>query len=82
MSNADWRLFRCQDKYLMGATLIKQAYKPSSESNDHDHCEFCMDKFGSDSENLHFGYCTEDEKIWICDNCFNDFKNRFHWKIQ
>ena len=40
----DWRLFRDQERYLHGVTLVNQSYKPNKPSNDHDHCEFCMKK--------------------------------------
>lgn len=78
----DWRLFREQDKYLHGVTLLRQAYKPKNPSNDHDHCEFCMAKFGNGAEDIHQGYCTEDRSIWICPQCCNDFKEQFDWTIK
>ena len=78
----DWRLFREQDKYLHGATLIKQLYKPSTPFNDHDHCEFCMTKFGIGNNELKQGYSTEDKNIWICSQCYDDFNKQFKWKIK
>jgi hypothetical protein len=32
-------------------------------------------------EVLHFGYATEDSYHWICEACFNDFKERFGWTL-
>lgn len=78
----DWRLFRGQEKYLHGATLVQQSYKPSSPSNDHDHCEFCMDTFGNGADELKCGYSTEDNAIWICPQCYNDFKKIFEWSVK
>lgn len=75
----DWRLFRDQVKYLYGVTLIKQSYK---SLNDHDHCEFCMAKFGKGNDDLKQGYSTEDGSIWICDTCYDDFKEQFKWKVK
>jgi len=77
----DWRLFREQEKYLYGVALIHQPYMPSSSSNDHDHCEFCMEKFGKDVEDLKEGYSTLDNNIWICPQCYEDFKKKFAWKL-
>ena len=37
MMDNDWRLFREQEKYLHGVTLIKQSYKSNNPLNDHDH---------------------------------------------
>ena len=78
----DWRLFREQDKYLYGVTLIKQSYKPNNLLNDHDHCEFCMAKFGKENGDLKQGYSTENGNIWICSQCYDDFKERFQWRVK
>ena len=75
----DWRLFREQDKYLLRATLAKRTYEPRNPSNDHDHCEFCMAKFGKGNNELKEGYSTEAGSIWICNQCYDDFKERFEW---
>ena len=76
----DWRLFREQDKYLHGVVLVQKTYKPKSPNNDHDHCEFCMAKFGKEKDDLKYGYSTDDNSIWICPCCYEDFKNLFEWK--
>lgn len=77
----DWRLLRGQEEYLHGVELVYRTYTQVSPSNDHDHCEFCMDKFGLAPEHLHVGYCTTDNSIWVCNKCYDDFKNRFKWVI-
>ena len=33
-------------------------------------------------EVLHEGYCTRDSYRWICEECFADFCNRFHWTLE
>ena len=78
----DWRLMN-QERYLKGATLIWGPYRPRSPDNDHDHCEFCWAKFMVEDlpDVLHAGYCTLDEYRWICNTCFEDFRDRFQWKI-
>lgn len=30
---------------------------------------------------LHIGYCTCDRYRWICEQCYNDFKELFDWKL-
>ncbi len=77
----DWRLFRNQINYLYQAHLSYHQYVPSSPGNDHDHCEFCMDKFGVDDSNLHVGYSTQNGAIWICEKCYQDFAKMFHWTV-
>lgn len=77
----DWRLLRGQLNYLYGSTLIHHNYKSSSKTNDHDHCEFCMQKFGFGAADLHIGYSTEDNDIWICEKCYKDFNKLFNWNV-
>lgn len=72
----DWRLFR-QEEYLHGVTLYYREWSGS----DHAHCEFCWEKFSYYPDTLHEGYTTEDNYHWICPECFNDFKEKFSWKI-
>lgn len=43
----------------------------------HDHCDLCWEKAMTDI-NCTF-YVTDDFKHWICEECFNDFKDRFNW---
>jgi len=78
----DWRLWRGQKGYLSGATLIWQSYKPNGPYNDHDHCEFCMTKFGKGINDLHQGYSTEDGEVWICSQCYSDFNSLFGWHLR
>ena len=44
----------------------------------HDHCELCNEKATTDISSTF--YCTEDMKHWICEECFNDFKEQFNWQ--
>lgn len=77
----DWRL-NGQQKYLNHVKLkhIKFSNLQYDKSN-HEHCEFCLEKISIFSDCIHEAYCTEDEYHWICDDCYNDFKDIFDWKI-
>lgn len=76
MNNNDWRLTN-QEKYLMNVALKRKVY----DGKDHDHCEFCYDKFGYNDDNLKLGYCTEDNYRWICEKCYADFKQMFNFRV-
>lgn len=80
--NEDWRLLRGQEEYLKNVTLTFSDYKPRKNTNDHDHCVFCMAKFGKAADDLKKGYCTEDHDQWICPKCYEDFKEMFNWKLK
>ena len=75
----DWRLTN-QMNYLYRKSM-KKAEFITTKTNDHEHCEFCWDKFGEHEGLLKSGYCTLDRYHWVCDKCFNDFKNQFEWQL-
>lgn len=72
----DWRLTN-QLKYLYAVNLKKTVF----DSDLHTHCEFCWAKFGQAIDEQKIGYCTIDKYRWICESCFQDFKDMFNWKI-
>ena len=79
----DWRR-QGQEMYLKGATLSFKKYTAQGESWDHDHCEFCGAKFmeTGNGEILTEGYVTENNYRWICQQCFDDFKGEYAWKLE
>ena len=74
----DWRLSG-QENYLSGKALYFRKWKAPKKEWDHDHCEFCWEKFSDYPDTLHEGYTTEDNYYWICPTCYNDFKEMFKW---
>lgn len=77
---ADWRL-NGQERYLYGAKIKRINFLKKTMESDHEHCEFCFEKISNYFNTTHEAYCTEDEYYWICDNCYNDFKTMFDWKL-
>ncbi len=72
----DWRL-RNQLDYLYGVELFQVDYQQKSSEWEHEHCEFCWDKFSNEIQKC---YTTKDKYHWICTQCYNDFKEMFKWK--
>ena len=77
--NKDWRLVK-QENYLFGKSLTKKKFIPIGQC-DHAHCAFCWEKFGQDDNWLSIGYCTYDGHHWICEQCYQDFKEKFEWNV-
>lgn len=46
----------------------------------HEHCELCWEK-ALTSKCCTF-YCTKDFQHWICQECLNDFKDKFYWTVK
>lgn len=62
----DWR-FQGQEKYLLSKTLVYKKYCNKTTTSDHDHCEFCSEKFSTAiSDTLTEGYTTTNDYHWIC----------------
>jgi hypothetical protein len=78
---ADWRIDNA--KWTRGALLRFQKYARPREDWDHDHCEGCFAKFmeSGSPEVLTEGYVTEDNRRWICPECFRDLQQEMEWKL-
>ena len=81
MMQEDWRILPWHGEKFTGLTLFRRLWKATPD-NDHDHCVFCWDKFAEYDGCRHEGYCTEDGMDWICEVCFDDFKERFGWRVK
>lgn len=83
----DWRLSQGDFDYIKNHVFKKQYFK-SNKNNDHDHCNFCWTKITDleiGEEHDTFGYVTlnaHGQEEWVCEKCFNDFKERFNFKVE
>lgn len=82
----DWRIMG-QPGYLFRKNLYYKTFIPyfDDQHPDHAHCEFCNNYFSlekvSDNHYLHEGYYEPESKSWICETCFQDFKEIFQWTV-
>lgn len=76
----DWRR-QGQELYLKGVKLLARVYRPYRLDWEHDHCEFCGEKFSCHEGDCKVGYSTEDGYHWICSQCFSDFRDEFGWDV-
>ena len=77
----DWRIMG-QEGYLMNSTLQYITYSRDLCVDDFLQCEFCWDKFDEDPEHPLKAYYEPKKKCWICEECFKDFKEHFHWTVE
>ena len=83
----DWRLtaglVRGHEEKLKNIPLWYIPFQPLSDRWDHEHCMFCWAKFYNHPECLQEGYCSQPENspeaMWICPECYADFKDMFGW---
>lgn len=85
----DWRLLNYEgyNSALDGKEFEFKKFK-SLQSNDHDHCILCWQMISDDNCNEGEGegyYCYNEQtkqSNWICKNCFNEFHQKFGWKVK
>lgn len=83
MSNIenDWRLEFAPENFR-GITLRRVRHKPHSKQWDHEHCILCNRKICESIESAEkTAYRTEDSIYWVCEQCVNDLKSYFNWKL-
>lgn len=74
-----WYIVEYEQKtYLRNKTLLFKQFKAIG---DHRHCELCWNRISNANEDLHCGYYEEISGSWICEACFNDFRELFHWNV-
>ena len=69
------------------ATNFVKKYKRGTEFLDgekvqefwHAHCDFCTEKISTEDSRV--CYRNQDYSIWICKKCFDDFNEKFDFKL-
>lgn len=79
----DWRRMG-QENYLMGAKLVYvPRYHPARADWDHEHCVFCWAKIAEYEGCEHSGYYEKGGRThWVCEDCFRDFRDEFHFTVE
>lgn len=77
----DWRRTG-QEQFLLRAQLKRGPWRQYRPGWDHDHCEFCFATFSAVDGDLKSGYTTLDEYRWICESCFEDFREEFGFVVR
>lgn len=82
----NWRLSMGQGEGMQDKEFQYREFVKPSERWEHEHCKFCGHKFMENPNGLKDcskqGYCsTDDREDWVCEECFDDFKEMFHWKV-
>lgn len=76
----DYRI-QGQEGYLLNKHLQHRKFDRKLCVEDFDQCEFCWSCFDEDKSCPLNAYFEPMVKVWICEDCFNDFKEHFHWTV-
>ena len=77
----DWRVMG-QEGYLLGKRLQHRRFNRALCIEDYDQCEFCWDAFDKDPKNPAMAYFEPEQHLWICEKCYKDFLEHFHWTVE
>ena len=76
----DWRLLSTfPEKNLH---FLRRVFDRTICIEDYDQCEFCYAIFDEDEENPKTAYYCPQERYWVCETCFNDFKDHLNWTAE
>lgn len=70
----------CILEYLCGIDLAFKQFIPAADK-DHEHCNLCSAKFSAAEIDLHYGYTAKDNTIWICQECYDYYKDWYKWNV-
>lgn len=73
----DWRIIG-QEGYLKNKHLHHRGFKRALCVEDYLQCEFCWSHFEEDV----MAYFDPNGKVWICEECYQDFKSYFNWTVE
>ena len=77
----DWRIMG-QEGYLLRQKLQHRRFDRSICFEDYDQCEFCWEVFDEDPSNPLRCYYSPEKRVWVCEECFNDFNPYFCWQVE
>ena len=80
-----WYIAQYEDlTYLHNQSVELKNFKEAFSSNpqEHRHCEMCWAKFGFFEGDNHLGYYEENSGSWICQDCYENFKDLFGWRLK
>lgn len=77
-----WYIEEYEEKDYLHNKELQYKEFIGEDKNDHEHCELCWHRISNLKDDSHNGYYEELSKSWICDECFNDFKDLFGWSVR
>ena len=73
----DWRLLSTRPKKHLH--YLHRVFDRTISFEDFDSCEYCYDQFDEDESHPKTAYYCREEHYWVCEKCYNDFKDHLGW---
>jgi len=78
----DWRLLVGYDSGVNNLDFQHRLFDRTISIEDFDLCEYCHKSFDEDEKHpIHAYYCQR-RHFWVCETCFQDFKDHFGWTAE
>ena len=68
-------------RHWQNLELVYKKWDSTSEERDHEHCLVCREGIGEYEGGFREGYYLREKNTWVCENCFNGFKDKCKWKV-
>ena len=78
----DDRRIMGQEGYLKNKRLQHRKFNRLLYFEDFGQCGFCYDDFRENTSGPPMAYYEPITKHWICECCYNDFKDHFEWNVE
>ena len=73
----DWRLLSTSPEKNLH--FLHRVFDRTISIEDYDRCEYCHDTFDEDESQPKTAYYCPEMHYWVCEKCFNDFKDHLGW---
>lgn len=70
------------DNNMRNHVLLKVKFSDRLTETEHEYCEFCMARFGNVNKDFKEGYRTQNYYYWVCEDCFDEYKEEYHWTVK
>ena len=70
-----------QDKYMKNIAFTRMTLEESEYEAFFEHCEFCYAVISELPMCRHVGYYTGKYTYWVCEDCFDRFKEEYNWQM-
>ncbi|MCR5808105.1 MAG: hypothetical protein K6G56_00930 [Clostridiales bacterium] len=78
INNGEWRL-TAWEACQIGNCMQHRVFDRTIVIEDFDKCSLCYERFDTDEKHPQKAYYCPDNHRWVCEKCFNDFKDLFDW---
>ena len=79
----EWYIEQFEDnEHLHNKILKKVQFGLPYSHSDHEHCEHCWARISNVEGDDHQGYYEPTSDSWICEECYNEYRELYGWSVE